>query len=310
MMELRRLRLLYELSRRGTVAAVAEALSYSSSSVSVQLSELEREAGAKLLERVGRNVQLTAAGWRLAEHAERALSEDEAMRADLAALSGTPRGRVRLTFVQTPAIALLTGALAHLADAAPDLRVEVHQSETAPGLEALRSRAVDLVVGSDYDQVPVRRHRDIDRSDLLREDVLLVVAADHPLARKRRVRLADVEHLPWAAGRRDTGHGMVVDYICSHLGGFAPDIRHRTDDGLILGALAASGQAVTVLPALVTRAVPGIAARPIADGILERTVFTATRATAAHTPAVAAVRAALADEATRVARDRRDIHVI
>ena len=68
-MELRRLRLIHELARRGTIAAVAEALAYSPSSVSVQLAELEREAGVKLLRRVGRNVALTAAGWRLAEHA-------------------------------------------------------------------------------------------------------------------------------------------------------------------------------------------------------------------------------------------------
>ncbi len=61
-MELRRLRLLHEFARRGTVAAVADALSYSPSSVSVQLAELEREAGTRLLRRVGRNLELTAAG--------------------------------------------------------------------------------------------------------------------------------------------------------------------------------------------------------------------------------------------------------
>ena len=61
-MELRRLRLLLELSRRGTINGVAEALAYSPSSVSVQLAELEREVGVKLLRRVGRNVQLTPAG--------------------------------------------------------------------------------------------------------------------------------------------------------------------------------------------------------------------------------------------------------
>ncbi|GAA4374330.1 hypothetical protein GCM10023152_17010 [Agromyces bauzanensis] len=57
--DVRRLRLLVELSRRGTLAAVAEALSYSPSSVSQQLSLLEREAGVPLLVQVGRRVQLT-----------------------------------------------------------------------------------------------------------------------------------------------------------------------------------------------------------------------------------------------------------
>ena len=163
-MELRRLRLLLELSRRGTIGEVAEALSYSPSSVSVQLAELEREVGVKLLRRVGRNVQLTPAGWRLVEHAEQALAADEAIVTELASLEGRPRGRVRVTFVQTPALALLPSALAALAESAPDLRVEVSQRETAPALEELRSRAVDVVLGIDYDPVPVPRHRDVHRS--------------------------------------------------------------------------------------------------------------------------------------------------
>ena len=96
-MELRRLRLLLELSRRGTLAAVADTLAYSPSSISVQLAELEREVGVKLLRRVGRNVQLTPAGWRLAAYAEQALAADEAILTELAGLGGTPRGQVRVT---------------------------------------------------------------------------------------------------------------------------------------------------------------------------------------------------------------------
>src|SRR5213592_3418196 len=121
-MELRRLRLLHELSRRGTVGAVAAALSYSPSSVSVQLAELEREAGTKLLRRAGRNVELTPAGQRLASYAGEALAADEAVRAELAGMSDAPRGALRMTFVQSTALALLPGALARLADTAPALR--------------------------------------------------------------------------------------------------------------------------------------------------------------------------------------------
>jgi DNA-binding transcriptional ArsR family regulator len=82
----------YELSRLGTVASVAEALAYSPSSVSVQLAQLEREAGIKLLRRVGRNVELTPAGRRLAAYAEQALAADEAIRTELAGLGDAPRG--------------------------------------------------------------------------------------------------------------------------------------------------------------------------------------------------------------------------
>jgi DNA-binding transcriptional LysR family regulator len=58
-LDLRRLRLLRELAHRGTLGAVAQALSYSPSTVSQQLSLLESEVGVALLEPVGRRVRLT-----------------------------------------------------------------------------------------------------------------------------------------------------------------------------------------------------------------------------------------------------------
>ena len=110
MMELRRLRLLYELSQRGTVASVAHALSYSPSSVSVQLAELEREAGMKLLRRARHNVELTPAGLRLAAYAGDALAADEAVRGEIAGMGDAPRGALRMTLVQLRARVAARGA--------------------------------------------------------------------------------------------------------------------------------------------------------------------------------------------------------
>ncbi len=310
-MELRRLRLLHELSRRRTIAAVAEALSYSPSSVSVQLAELEREAGTRLLLRVGRGVQLTPAGWRLADHAAQALAADEAVRAELSSLGEAPHGRVRVTFVQSAALALLPTALAHLGENAPGLRTEVYQRETAPALDDLRSHAVDIVVGIDYDPVPAARYRDLDRRDLIREDVLLAVRADDPLAAPGApVPVSSFEHTPWAAGYRGTGHNAVVEHVCNRLGGYAPDIRHRTDDGLILRALVSTGAAVTLLPALIGTATPEIAVRPIAEGTLRRTIFTSARATTTASAAIVAVRAALKTAALVATGTRHDVDVL
>lgn len=310
-MELRRLRLLHELSRRGTVASVAQALSYSPSSVSVQLAELEREAGTKLLRRVGRNVELTPAGQRLATYAREALAADEAVRGELAGLSDAPRGSLRMTFVQTPALALLPGVLARLADTAPDLQVEVMQRETALAVADLRSHEVDLVVGIEYEPVPVARHRDVDRQDLLREDVLLTLHPDHPALPKRgRVRLAACADDTWAAGHAGTGLDAVVRNVCNRLAGFEPDVRHRSDDALVLSALVASRRAVTLLPALLVTAMPHVVARRLREEHLQRTMFTATRTSARDAPAVLAVRAALADTVREVAAQRQDVAVL
>jgi DNA-binding transcriptional LysR family regulator len=82
--DLRRLRLLRELKRRGTIAAVAEALSYSPSAVSQQLSTLENETGVTLLEPAGRRVRLTAQAELLVAHAGRLLEDLERAEAALA----------------------------------------------------------------------------------------------------------------------------------------------------------------------------------------------------------------------------------
>ena len=123
MFELRRLRLLHELSLRGTIAEVAASLSYSPSTVSQQLALLEREAGVALLEPDGRRVRLTAQGRMLAEHASRMLELDEAARAGLAAPGALEP--VRLAAMPTAAETLVPAALTLLAARAPQLRVEL-----------------------------------------------------------------------------------------------------------------------------------------------------------------------------------------
>lgn len=206
---------------------------------------------------------------------------------------------------------MLPGVLERLAEAAPDLHVEVLERETAPALDELRSRAVDLVVGIEYEPVPVARHRDVDRRDLLREDVLLVLHPDHPGVPKRgSVRLAACEHDAWAAGHAGTGLDAVVRNVCNRLGGFEPAIRHRSDDGLVLSALVASGRAVTLLPALLAPAMPQITARRLREERLQRTIFTAARTTTVEAPAVVAVRAALRHAAGGVAAGRRPLAVL
>jgi DNA-binding transcriptional LysR family regulator len=310
MMELRRLRLLLELSRRGTVTGVAESLAYSPSSVSVQLRELEHEVGLPLLRHVGRGVELTEAGVRLAAYAERALAAEEAALADVAALGVDLRGSVRLSFVQTPAVVLLPMLLASLAASAPHVQVEVRHLETLPALDELRSRTVDVTVGIEYDQVVVPRDRALERRDLLLEDVPLVMRADDDRAAGADVDLPGLRDAVWAAGHPGTGHAALVETVCNRHGGFAPDIRHRTDDALILGALVASGRAVTFLPALIASSVPGVVARSVRGATMRRTIFVATRASARASPAVAAVTDGLRWAASQAAAGREDVRFV
>jgi DNA-binding transcriptional LysR family regulator len=79
---------------------------------------------------------------------------------------------------------------------------------------------------------------------------------------------------------------------------------------MLLRALVASGQAVTILPALLATATPQVAARPIAEGAEHRVIFTAARVAAAQAPAVIAVREAIRDAAAEATRGREDVSLL
>src|SRR3954471_3705250 len=114
MLNLRRLRLLRELAARGTIGAVAEALSYSPSAVSQQLAQLEREAGVPLLERAGRNVRLTAAAQRLVVHTAALLARVEEAEAALGAPAEQITGARRGAAIQSAGLYLLAPSLRRL----------------------------------------------------------------------------------------------------------------------------------------------------------------------------------------------------
>ncbi|WP_242705156.1 LysR family transcriptional regulator [Streptomyces griseocarneus] len=109
--DLHKLRLLRELKHRGTLSAVAAALSYSPSSVSQQLSQLEAQVGLPLLEPVGRRVRLTPQAEILVGHTEAVLEQLERAEADIAASLAGPTGRLRIACYQTAAFALAPNAL-------------------------------------------------------------------------------------------------------------------------------------------------------------------------------------------------------
>ena len=182
MLDLRRLRLLRELSARGTIGAVAEALSYSPSAVSQQLALLEREAGVPLLERAGRNVRLTAAAQRLVVHTDALLARVEEAEADLEATAEQITGTVKVAAIQSAGLYLLAPALRRLSLAHPALRVEVTDAEPETTMPALALGTLDLVLGDEYPFLPLPPDPRLDLEPLLEERFRVMLPADHRLA--------------------------------------------------------------------------------------------------------------------------------
>ena len=303
MLDLRRLRLLRELSERGTIAAVADALQYTPSAVSQQLAMLEREAGVPLLERAGRGVRLTDPALVLVEHADALLERAAIAEADLAAAAGTVSGRARIASFQSVALRLALPAMQALARQAPRLRCELVESEPEQALPALALGDVDLVLGDEWQHQPRLLTTGLERHDLLRDPVHIVVPARHPAARRHRgaLPLGALAREPWVTGHAVMGWEELTQRACRELGGFEPDIRHRTNDATIALALVARGLAVALVPDL---ALPprrtGLAVRPVEEGPIERRTFAVTRSTDAARPSTQAVLAAVRAEAAAV----------
>lgn len=282
MLEIRRLRLLHELERRGTIAAVAEALHFSPSGVSQQLAQLEGEAGAVLLERVGRRVRLTDAGRLLAAHAETVVHQLERAESELAGLEGRPVGTVRIATFQTAALALVPSMLDRLAEHS-GLRVEVAQVEPEHALPALLARTYDLIVSEEYPGAPTSISERVHRDDLCSDELLLAVP-------DRSMSLADAAEHPWTMEPAGTMARRWATTVC-RTAGFEPDVRFETDDMLAQRELVRRGHAVAFLPAMLMRALPAdVRTRALGQS---RTVFTLVRRGSETHPSVLAVRAAL-----------------
>jgi DNA-binding transcriptional LysR family regulator len=304
MLDLRRLRLLRELHDRGTIAAVAEALQFTPSAVSQGLATLEREAGVPLLERAGRGVRLTDAGLVLVGHADALLTRSALAEADLAAAAGEVTGRVRIAGFQSVMLNLAIPAMEALGRDAPRLRCELVEAEPEDSIPALALGDIDLVLADEWQHHPRRLPPSLQRHDLFHDPVNVVLPARHPVARRHdaAVPLAGLAGEPWATGHPGMGWEEVTQRTCRELGGFDPDIRYRANDATISLALVSHGLAVTLLPDLVVpQRHPGVTARPIAEGSVDRAILAVTRTADATRPSAAAALRAIEDAAAALA---------
>lgn len=286
MFELRRLRLLHELALRGTIAEVAASLSYSPSTVSQQLSQLEREAGVPLLEPDGRRLRLTPHGQTLALHAARALELDEAARAELSATTGG-WPTVRIAVMPTAAQALVPGALTTLARYAPGLRLEVAELPPEEALFELSARTYDLVVAEQYPGHTRELHEGIDRTLLGHDPVRLVLPRDDPADR-----LEDIVDHSWVFEPKATAVRTWAVQQC-RAAGFEPDVRYEATDLTAHVRLVSEGHAAAMLPDLVWTGGRDSVRLVDLPGRQVREIFAATRASSRDSEAVDVVRSAL-----------------
>jgi DNA-binding transcriptional LysR family regulator len=282
MLDVRRLRLLRDLARLGTIAAVAEAHAYTPSAVSQQLAALQREAGVPLIERMGRTVRLTPAGAALTEHTETVLTALEAASAAIAAARTGLHGTIRIGAFPSAVRTLLPATLVALAHEHPGLDLMVSELDPAIMPELLRDRRLDVALLQSYDVLADRADPAIETTPLLEENVYLATRTGLGLEAARGEN--------WIAGTPGTLCHEATLRACRDAG-FEPRIRHHVDDFAAALALVAAGQGVALVPQLGALEIPGgVGLTALA---IRRRTSVAYRAGAGRHPATAACVAAL-----------------
>lgn len=276
------------------MAAVSESLHLSPSAVSQQISLLEDEVGVALIERRGRGVQLTGAGWRLVQHADTVISALEAARAEMAELRGVAMGEVRLATFPSIASRILPAVMAEILSLHPGISLLAEEVEPIPALNALRSWQCDIAF---FDNLSLPKDYPLENLEILPvydDRLVAVLPTEHPLAAGATVPLGALRDEAWAIDTRPNTFSDVIFAMCEKRG-FRPRVVGRFDAYDVISALVARGCAVSVLPEIrvANWEREGVIYRPLRPDV-RRSIRMAVRRGEARHPALQATMAIIA----------------
>ena len=281
-MDPRRLLTFREVARQRSFSRAGEALALTQPAVSQQVAALEKQLGVRLLDRGPGGPTPTEAGALLLAHADAVADRLSQAGAQVAELAAAERETLRVGSFPSALATLIPDAIVRLRERMPDVQVEAGEASGEElGAMVAAGELHAAVCFQDAEQPP-RRPEGTERHELGREAMLAVMAEDHPLATRERVRVADLAQETWTAPSR-----QALLYRTCVAAGFEPRISFVTRDVLAARGLVASGLAVTLMPALLASGLPGIAMVPLEGLQPFRSLY-------ALTPAAGARRAALA----------------
>jgi len=299
--DLRKLRLLSELDRRGTITATAVALHLTPSAVSQQIANLARELEVPLLEHRGRSVALTGQARVLLKHAESMREQVESTRAALASWSDGTTGQVRVGSLASGISSVVAPAVKVLRVDRPGLEIRVFEAEPEDAVGRLDRGELEIAVAVDYPGAPRRDSQRFHRVDLISDVMDVGLPSGHPLAGEESVELSKLAADEWVGASPNDSCSQITLSACA-ASGFAPDVRHHCNGWDAVAALVGAGAGVALIPRLahpLNRA--GLVIRPLAGEPVTRVLFALMRAGTQTDPGVAATLDAL----QRIARPKR-----
>jgi DNA-binding transcriptional LysR family regulator len=246
-LEIRRLRYFAAVAEELHFGRAAARLGIAQPPLSQQIQRLERDLGVQLFRRVGRRVELTEAGAVLLRESRRLLAD---VQGAIEATQRAARGETG-SLVVAFAASVMFGAMAHVIRRfraeCPAVTLELRELPTGPQLELLRTGRLDIGLVREPPADPALRFLTV-----LREPLVLAVSREHRLARRHRVRLAEVAREPFVLFPAENAPGLHAQVLelCA-AAGVSPNVVQESRELYTTVSLVDAGLGVSIVPASV-----------------------------------------------------------
>jgi DNA-binding transcriptional LysR family regulator len=312
MLELTRLKVFREVASLGSFTKAADVLGYAQPSISHHIAQLERELGAQLFERQPRRVQLTPAGEVFLRHAQSVLIRLADAEREVAETVQAGGRRLRLAAFPTAAATLMPVAAGTFRAEKPGVDLRLTEADPPAALPSLLAGDQDLALVYDYPVLGELSEAAAELEPLFADHMTAALPSGHPYADAAQVPLESLSGDRWVTPHSSVCREAIV-FACRSAG-FAPTVVTETNDYMAMQGLVAAGVGIALMPRLATAIAqrPGVVFRPLAETVIERVTFIATRAGAYRSPVLDAFRAALraavtsADEAAALSLEAFD----
>jgi DNA-binding transcriptional LysR family regulator len=278
---MKQLRAFVAVYRSRRLATAAERLSVTSSAVSVLVRQVEESLATRLFDRTTRSLEPTAAAHAAIGLAERILQTVDMLETGCRELGERRRGRVHLAVTPAIGAALMPQTVRLFARSYPDIQVVIDDCAPDQFLPRILNDQVDFGIGTPEDP-----SGEIDVRTLVDDRLCVVCAADHPLARKRQVRWADLAAMPVIAVRPGYGIRRTLDRVAGSAGVELKIVNEVNFMASIMW-MVSSGLGVSIVPSAFVAAsqVENLVARPLVMPKVSRAISIVTKRGRSLSPA-------------------------
>ncbi|KRL36938.1 LysR family transcriptional regulator [Liquorilactobacillus uvarum] len=249
MLNIWRLQLLVQLEKLGTMRLVAEVMLVSPATVSTQLRVLENETNTVLLEKVGRNVELTIAGQKLVKQVTPILNQLESVTNEIEDSSQRIQGTVRIVAFSSALQTIVIPAASQIKKQHPQINMTLTEMEPDQSMPALDSHQFDIAVIAYFGAENLGVNNDYKLIKLGTDHLQVLVGKDSPLSDNEDISINELKNQHWILEPQNAYLAGAVHKLCNNAG-FKPNVLGICQSYTTLQKAVSCNLAVGILPTL------------------------------------------------------------